>query len=186
MEIKLNINNMKKSAIVLLLGLSFGIIQAQEENESEEHKHFRVAFAIGQGYISQADSNNSNLLIIPTIGLDLQYWFNSNWGIALKSDLEITNYLVENEHETGENIVRENPFIMTLPVLLSPWENGWSFLVGPGIEIEDEENFSILRFGIDHEFEIGNEWDFAPEFIYDLKDGNISAFTIAIGIGKRF
>jgi outer membrane protein with beta-barrel domain len=177
---------MQKAIIFLIFTLSFGFISAQEEYESEEFKHFRVAFGIGQGYISQADSKNSKFLIIPTIGLDLQYWFNQKWGIALKSDLEITNYLVEKEHETGDQIERENPFIITLPVLFSPWENGWSFLVGPGIESEKKENFSILRLGVGHEFEIANEWDFAPEFFYDLKDGSISAFTVAIGVGKRF
>jgi hypothetical protein len=177
---------MQKAIIILLYISSFGFINAQEENGSEEFKHFRVAFGIGQGYISQADSNNSNFLVIPTIGLEIQYWFNPKWGLALKSDLEITNYLVEKENGTGNQIERENPFIISLPVLFSPWENGWSFLVGPGIEIEEKENFSIVRLGVSHEFEIGNDWDFAPEFIYDLKNGNINAFTIAIGVGKRF
>jgi len=177
---------MQKAIIILFFTLNFGYIHAQKEYESEAFNHFRIAFAIGQGYIAQADSNSTNFLVIPTIGLDIQYWFNQKWGIALKSDLEITNYLVEKEHETGNQIERKNPFIITLPVLFKPWENGWSFLLGPGIEIEEEENFSIFRFGTGYEFEIGNEWDFTPEFIYDLKNENISAFTMAIGVGKRF
>jgi len=59
-------------------------------------------------------------------------------------------------------------------------------LAGPGIEIEKEENFSVIRLGVGYEFEIGNSWDFEPEFIYDLKNEHLNSFTIAFGIGKRF
>jgi len=36
------------------------------------------------------------------------------------------------------------------------------------------------------EFEIGNDWDFSPELIYDLKDSHINSLTLALGVGKRF
>jgi len=44
----------------------------------------------------------------------------------------------------------------------------------------------IFRLGIAYEFELSGHWDFAPELVYDLKDGHINALIIAIGIGKRF
>ncbi len=163
-----------------------GSSEASEASESEEFKHFRAAFSIGHGFIPQADSKNSDLLIIPTLALEFQYWFNSKWGIALQSDLEIANYIVELENDMGNEIERENPLIIAVPVHFSPWDNGLAFIAGPGIEFEDSENFSIFRLGVGYEFEFGNEWDFAPEFIYDLKSGSINSFTIAFGVGKRF
>lgn len=171
--------------LILIVFISENIL-AQEENKVQEFKHFRMAFALGHAYIPKAKANDSKTLIIPTMGIDLQYWFNSKWGVALKNDLEIANYTVELPELNEDRIIRETPLIIALPVLFSPWENGITFLLGPGIEIEKNENFSILRLGIGYEFEIGNEWDFAPEFIYDLKNENINSFTIAIGIGKRF
>lgn len=30
-----------------------------------------------------------------------------------------------------------------------------------------------------------NNWDFAPEIVYDLKNGYINSYTMAFGIGKK-
>jgi len=60
------------------------------------------------------------------------------------------------------------------------------FISGPGIEIDSHANFYVIRVGVGSEFEIGNDWDFSPELIYDLKDGHINSLTLALGVGKRF
>ena len=172
----------------LLFLISSSSLIAQEHSEHEENthhefKHFRAAFALGQAYIPEADLDNGKFAVLPTLGLELQYWINKKWGLALKSDIEIAHYSIEDD---GVTIHRENPLIIALPVLFSPWGNGFSFILGPGIELEGNENFSIFRVGAGYEFEIGNHWDFAPEAIYDLKNGHVNSLTIAIGIGKRF
>lgn len=161
--------------------------QSHTEEESHEFKHFRVSAAIGHAYIPEAKTESDTFLLIPTFGLDLQYWFNPKWGIALKNDIEIADYIVEGNDGENNEIAREYPIIVALPVLFSPWEDrGFNFILGPGIEFEDHEDFFVLRVGVGSEFEIGNHWDFAPEIIYDLKDGHINSLTLAIGIGKRF
>lgn len=181
----------KKIASFILLLFLFSIsISAQEKHSKESHEHefkkFRVAFAIGHGYIPSASSGGKDFLIIPVMGLDIQYWFNERWGLALKNDIEISNYIVDDKNDASNFVVRENPVIVSLPLLFSPWNKELTFIVGPGIEFEEHENFSIFRVGIGYEFEFGNHWDFAPEFIYDLKDGHINALTVAFGVGKRF
>lgn len=170
-------------ALSLLWGSA--IFAQHEAKPSEEHefKNFRVAFSLGHGYIPSASSEGKNFLIIPTLGLDIQYWFNKKWGIAIKNDLEISNYVVEDKNKFVE---RENPIIVSLPIMFSPWNKELTFIVGPGIEFEKHENFSIFRMGIGYEFEFGNEWDFSPELIYDLKNEQINSLTIAFGVGKRF
>lgn len=172
--------------LLLLLAICQPIFsQSHNEENNHEIKHFRVAVAIGHAYIPKAKSENSTVVVIPTFGLDFQYWFNHKWGIALKSDLEIATYRIEDNNNTDE-LVREYPFIVALPVLFSPWGNHFTFILGPGIEFEGHNNFSVFRIGVGSEFEFGNHWDFAPEIIYDLKDGHINSLTLAIGIGKRF
>ena len=173
----------------LILGLFMSTNLYGQSHENEDHhefKNFRVAVALGHAYIFEASSVNTNLLIIPTIGLETQYWFSHKWGLSLKGDIEIANYLVEDKDNNSNTLVRENPVILALPVLFSPWENHFTFILGPGIEFEEHENFSIFRMGVGSEFEFGNHWDFAPEIIYDLKDGHINSLTLAIAIGKRF
>ena len=179
-----------KSLIVMLFLIIASNGYAQTHDQTDLHKHefkkFRVAVNLGHGYIPSATTADNKFVVLPVWGLDLQYWFNSKWGIALKNDVEIANYFIEVTSKSSENLERENPVIISLPVLFSPWENGFTFLLGPGIELESGHNFSIFRLGASYEFELSGHWDFAPELVYDLKDGHINALTIAIGVGKRF
>jgi hypothetical protein len=163
------------------------LLFAQSQNTTNNHhfKKFRTSFTLGQTYIPQATSNNVKFVVIPTLGLDFQYWITPKWGVGLKNDIEIANYVVQ-DHDGGPSIVRHNPLIIAVPALFSPWENHFTFIMGPGIELEEHQNFFVFRAGVGSEFEVGNHWDFAPEIIYDLKNGNINALTIAIAVGKRF
>lgn len=170
----------------LLTITSFAQEEHLLENQEHEFKHFRISFALGHGYIPQADKSGDSFLIIPSFGLDLQYWFNKKWGISLKNDQEIANYIVQDEADKTKSIERENPIIVSLPLLFSPWKNGLTFMAGPGVEFEENENFSIFRLGIEYEFEMANHWDFSPEFVYDFKNANINSYTFAFSVGKKF
>ena len=163
--------------------------QSHDVTHAAEHefKKFRVAVNLGHAYIPGASFGiDDNYVAIPVWGLDFQYWFNPKWGLALKNDIEIAKYTISNSDDHSDDIDRINPVIISLPVLFSPWDNGLTFLMGPGIELEGHQNFSVFRFGLGYEFEVGNHWDFAPEIVYDIKDGHINSLTIAIGVGKRF
>lgn len=173
---------------LLPLFFSISVIWGQEHKEthqeSHEFKHVRLALGIGHAHIPSASGYDDNYIAIPTWGFDAQYWFNEKWALGLKGDLEIATYVIENDHES--EIERETPFILALPLFYSPWENnGLLFFTGPGIEIEQSHNFFVYRMGVGYEFHLAKGWDFEPEFIYDLKDGNVNSFTFAIGVGKR-
>lgn len=183
------LNMLTRPLLFLILFLLMGIVSYGQEHHNETHhefKNFRIAAAIGHAYIPDAKTASDQFVMIPTFGLEFQYWFSHKWGLGLKSDLEIANYVIQDSNGNVD-YVRENPVIMALPVLFSPWENrGFNFILGPGVEFEGHENFFVFRAGFGSEFEVGNHWDFAPEIIYDLKNGHINSLTIAIGIGKRF
>ncbi|SNR33543.1 hypothetical protein SAMN06265371_101407 [Lutibacter agarilyticus] len=172
------------SFLFLFTGNIFG--QSQENLSHSEHglKNFRVAINLGHVFIPSALISDKKFAVLPVLGLDVQYWFSHKWGVGLKNDIEIANYFVERDDETI--LERENPVIVSLPVYFSPWDNGVTFLLGPGIELDDHENLSVFRIGVGYEIEVAHHWDFAPEIVYDLKNGHINAFTIAIGVGKRF
>ncbi len=173
-------------ALFFLTSQIYGQSHDELNNNEHEFKNFRIAVNLGHGYIPSATTKDNNFVVLPVWGLDIQYWFNHKWGIALKNDVEIANYFIEVSSKSSENLERENPVIISLPLLYSPWDNHLTFLIGPGIEFESGHNFSILRLGLAYEFELPGHWDFAPELVYDLKDGHINALTIAIGVGKRF
>jgi len=172
--------------IVIVTSPLVGQSHDDHGHDAHEFKHFRVALNLAHAYIPSASSEENTFIIIPVWGLDFQYWFNEHWGLGLKNDIEIAKYTLTGSDESSGNELRENPFIISLPVYYSPWDGGLTFYTGPGIELEDDHNFWVYRLGIGYEFHLPGHWDFAPEFVYDLKDGTHNSFTIAIGVGKRF
>ena len=149
---------------------------AQENTKEEEFKNFTIGVNIGHSHMPTASVlEDPILLIIPTYGFDFEYWFNP----------KIATYTVK-EEEQSKGIERDNPLIVALTGLNSPWENGLGFIIGSGFELEAEKKFFVLRADIVYEFELKNKWDFSPELIYDLKNGHINSLTLALGVGKRF
>jgi len=182
--------NIYLKLLMLILALEASSVMGQAHDDTGQHGHdfkkFRVALNLAQAFMPTASIEESTFVIIPVWGLDLQFWFNEHWGVALKNDIEIAKYTLPESGESGEVQLRENPIIMSLPVYYSPWEGGLTFFAGPGIELDDHGNFYVVRLGIGYEFHLPGHWDVAPEVVYDLKDGHINSFTIAIGFGKRF
>ncbi len=172
-----------------LIIASCSLLKAQDHDqphsESHEFKHHRVAIIIGHGHVFGAENvdNGKSIVTIPTWGFDYQYWINPKFGIGLKSDVEIMDYVVA-AGDKG-HLERNNPVIVSTVFLYHP-SKGWNFIVGPGIEFEESHNLFVVRAGVAYEFEFGNHWDFSPELVFDLKDGGIGSFTWGIGVAKRF
>jgi len=158
------------------------------EHENQEHhefKNWRIGFGIGHSYLPAGThaGEDAKILVIPTIGLDLQYWLNPKFGLALKNELEIISYVIQ--HGNENEIEREYPIISVL-VAMYKLKNGPSFYLGGGFEYEMNENFSIAKIGVEYELEIGRHWDVTPEVYYFNKDGKVGGIGIAVTFGKRF
>ncbi|MCX2740883.1 hypothetical protein [Pontibacter anaerobius] len=134
-------------------------------------------------YIATHTSEGKETLIVPSLGLDVEYWFNDKWGIGSHNDLELINF----EVERGDSRIleRETPLLLTLDALWKPWK-GLVLLAGPGIEFEKEENLFVVRGGVEYEIELGRHWDVAPTVFYDNRKNAYDTFSVGIGLGKRF
>lgn len=157
----------------------------QSDQEIHEFKNWRIGIGFGQSYLPAGDHTTDKvaILVIPTIGLDIQYWFNPKFGIALKNELEIISYVIDVDQEN--EIEREYPLITVL-VAMYKLKKGPSFYLGAGIEYEQNKNFYIAKAGIEYELELGNHWDVTPEFYYFNKDGDFGGIGVAVTFGKRF
>ncbi len=149
--------------------------------EGHEFGHWRVAVLIGHTFVPAGESQEH--LAIPSWGLDLEYWASPAWGVGLHNDLEIQSFIVEQGHE--EFLEREYPMVFTLDALFKPWR-GLVLQLGPGLEVERRENFFLVRFGAEYEFEVGHGWDISPTLFYDTRKEAYDTWSIALGIGKRF
>jgi len=192
---------MGKWTMILLASLFFSLAAFSQETahqpeQSREGSHqpevppqsaahhfrpFRVAVLIGHTFIPARHS--SERLIIPSWGLDLEYWFNPKWGLGLHNDIELQSFLIEKGED--EIIEREYPLVLTLDALYRPWK-GLVLQFGPGYELETTESFFLVRTGVEYEFELPGHWDISPSFFYDTRDRLYDTWSIALGVGKRF
>ncbi|AZQ61265.1 hypothetical protein EI427_03220 [Flammeovirga pectinis] len=189
---------MKLLALFIFLFSSVTCFGQEEEHSTkkmhgreEAHgklKHHRIALIWAHGYVPKAIDNKDQTVIIPVIGLDYEYWFSHKFAIGLSNDIELTNYVIEN-HE-GEELEREYSYVGAIMGIfeVAPL---WVVAVGPGVEIEKNQNFFVAKINIEREFPIaGVGWDVTPMFSYEVKTSNghgvYDAFNLGIGIGKRF
>lgn len=179
-------SNLFLTLLFLLLSISM-FAQHGERHQNHHGKqpfpHFRAAVLLGHTLIPEEHAGEA--FFIPSWGLDLEYWMNPKWGIGLHSDLEIETFVIlRDEGEFGE-LERLSPLVLTLDVLYKPWK-GLVLQLGPGIELERNENFSLFRAGIEYEFELSHHWDLAPTVFYDSRTDEYHTWSIALGVGKRF
>lgn len=169
---------LKKITLVIVLLLSSFYVSAQED-----FKHFRISPVLSHTYIPLATNEGDQTVIVPSFGLDLEYWFNEKWGIGFHNDLELETFEIETDDK--KFIEKEYPLVLTFDALYKFYK-GWVLVAGSGIEFEKSENLFIIRTGLEYEIEFGHHWDVAPTIIYDYRSNNTSTWAIGIGIGKRF
>lgn len=173
---------MKKAYVLLLLLHLNYLINAQEQHHTE-CKHFRISPVLSHTYIPMATKEGDKTVIVPSFGLDLEYWMNNKWGFGLHNDLELETFEIMTNNEL--TIEKQFPVVLTADVLYRFHKN-WILVFGSGIEFEKNENLFIIRTGIEYEVEFGNHWDIAPTVFYDHRSHNFGTWSIGIGIGKRF
>jgi len=169
---------LKKNILVFALLFSSFIALSQEE-----FKHFRVSPVLSHTYIPTATNEGNKTVIVPSIGLDLEYWMNEKWGIGFHNDLELATFEIEKEEALF--VEKEYPVVLTLDGLWK-FHKEWVFVLGTGVEFEKNENLFIIRAGLEYEIEFGNNWDVSPAVLYDHRTNNFNTWSLGIGIGKRF
>ncbi|MFA6945767.1 MAG: hypothetical protein WC220_07655, partial [Pedobacter sp.] len=101
--------------IVFFLFASLNL-SAQEhalQNEMSAHsfRPLRASLAMYHTYIGTETAGDKKYLIVPSLGFDLEYWFNEKFGIGSHNDLELISFEVE---EAGHTILeREKPLLLT-------------------------------------------------------------------------
>ncbi|MCG1037767.1 hypothetical protein [Polaribacter sargassicola] len=130
-----------------------------------------------------ATNEGNKTVIVPSIGLDLEYWVNEEWGFGFHNDLELETFEVEKEHQLY--IEKEYPVVFTFDGLWK-FHKEWVLVLGSGIELENKETLFVIRTGIEYEIEFGNHWDVSPTVFYDHRINHFNTWSLGIGIGKRF
>ncbi len=173
---------MKNNMVVLLLILtSIHQVNAQKQftNEQEEENGFRIIGIIGHTLVNNKGLNN---VMVPSWGLDLEYWFNEQWGIGFHNDIEIETFIIKNSK--NEVVERVNPLVFTLHMLYH-FGNGFVLTLGPGVEIEKEESYYLGRIGIEYEKDINKSFYVLPNIFLDQRFDGYNTWNVGLGIGVR-
>lgn len=84
---------------------------AQTEEEDKERKPHRLTLMMANSHIPSADNVNGDkrIFIVPSWGLNYDYWISEKWAFGLHNDRVLQQYKVEDENE-DRVIERSFPF----------------------------------------------------------------------------
>ncbi len=155
----------------------------ESERELEPLKHHRLAAFVGAAHVPSGETKEEgNAVWVPTLGLDYEYWFSHKFAVGLYNDVELGEYIINTEER--EDLNRHYAFITAAVGVWEPVRR-LAFYAGPGIEIEDHENFFVIKVGTEYGFPLPNWWDLAVSLTYDWKDV-YGAWSLGVSAGKRF
>ncbi|MCA6079171.1 hypothetical protein [Fulvivirga sedimenti] len=156
---------------------------SQEESGEARRRPLRLTASIGHTYLPKDTRVGKDVAILPSFGLDIEYWFSRRFAVGLHNDLELLHFQVVEQNDII--IERDYPVLVTFDLIFNVYK-GLTVYFGPGAELESHENFFVTRIGIEYEVEIGNNWDLHPVFFHDVRRNAYDTFSFGLGVGKRF
>ncbi|WP_438961612.1 hypothetical protein [Nonlabens sp.] len=173
-----------KLATIMLLGL-LALTSNAQQHQDEHHESngdgsgFRIAGIIGHTLVNNEGMDN---VFVPSWGLDIEYWFNHKWGIGMHNDMEIETFIIKNSE--NEEVERVNPLVFTIDALYQ-FGGGFVVTLGPGIELEKNESFYLMRVGIEYEQDINKSLYILPNLFLDQRFDGYHTWNIGLGVGLK-
>lgn len=170
-----------KNILLVALCLISGISIAQESEEEEHIPKIRAAIMMANSHVPHAVEGDKSVAIIPTWGMDIDYYFHPRWSVAFQTDIKLQTFQVED----GETLLeRSFPFSTALVMHYHALRH-WSFYLGPGYEFEKNENLTFFRLGSEYSFEITESFEIALNLVYENKKEIYNSWTFGIAFNKR-
>ena len=171
----------------------------QEEHEGHDTKGFSIAGAISHTHINSAVNTDGDKkwLSLPSFGLNFNYKFNEKWGLGLHNDIIVEEFEVEDpntepnlvakseDEEVVATIERGIPISSAVVLMYQPLEH-LILLAGGGMEFSKNDNFTVIRVGVDVPFELKNNWEVFGSAAFDFNIDAYNSFTFGLGIAKLF
>lgn len=182
--------------IAMLLGLSivaqdFKSLDELDEGQTEigitsekfQHHHMALSFGFetSESYIKTETSTKR--LNVPVIGLNYNYWIDNGLGVGLKGTIGLSEYQITNGDTNS--VKRNYPVLLSPQMLLNP-AFGLMIFMGPGIEIDRNENLFVFNLGIGYSMIVWNQFDVTPEIFYLFKESAVGAYGINVKLGLVF
>lgn len=183
--------------LVFLLCFSLSFLNAQhnieKDHEDEKHeegheafrKHHRISAMMAFSHIPSIVPGETakQSVVVPTYGLNYDFWFHAKWAIGLHNDLILQQYKVERHHDEQE-IIRSFPLAVKAVVLYQPIHE-LIFLAGYGKEFETKETLDVITIGVEYGIPIRNGWEANLNLLFDWNIDNYISWMFGVGFAKN-
>ena len=154
------------------------------EHEGPGHRH-KVTLVLDNSFLKNDFEDNPNsILIVPTFGLNYDFFFHQKWGVGFHTDIVAQQYKVE-KHDGHEELIRENPVALCAVGLFKPLPS-LTLIAGYGIEIEKHDNIQLLRLGVEYGFHLPGNWELGFALEFDRKINTYNSWVFGAGFSKLF
>ena len=182
-------NTLKYFSLFLCLMILTKTGNAQEEKsrrEQERLKRHRITVMIANSHIPSMDAveGQNKFSIVPTWGVDYDFWFSPKWAIGLHNDLILQQYKIKEEKDNTV-IERSFPIGTCLVGIFKPFEH-LSLVAGIGKEFEKSESFGMWKVGVEYGFELPESWELSLNLQYDNKINAYDSWLFGLGVSKSF
>lgn len=172
---------MKKLFFLVVLSMLAEFVIAQETAHNEHKPKIRGAIMMANSHVPHATEGGKEVVIIPTWGLDVDYFFHPRWSVAVQADIKLQSFEIEDEQAL---LKRTNP-IATAFVIHYHAIRHWSFYAGPGYEFERHQNLFLWKAGTEYGFEITENFEIALNLMYENKEDVYDSWTFGIAFNKK-
>jgi hypothetical protein len=163
---------------------------AQDNSEKAEEnfrRHHQLGLVLSHSHVFEGrdDEGKRETLSLPAWGVDYTYAFHPKWGVGVHTDIVIEKFKVEKNLGNKEVIERSYPVAPAIMGIYKPVSR-WSFLLGMGAEFAKEENFALMRAGVESGTELPKGWEIFGTFGYDFRWNAYDQWTFGVGLTKAF
>lgn len=169
-----------------------GVLRGQDMHEApaEEHARHEVSVLLAHTSVSQGINvvGDRTWLMLPSWGLNYNYWLTHRWAIGLHTDLITETFVVTENHNEADNepeVERTRPVAPALMLSYRPHHH-WAFILGGGIEFAKEENLALVRAGTEYTIHLGGPWETSGSLAYDFRFDAYDSYTLGIGVTRVF
>ncbi|MDZ7607288.1 MAG: hypothetical protein U5K79_17285 [Cyclobacteriaceae bacterium] len=148
-------------------------------------KRHKLAGVLGYSVIHAVHnsvSGKEQYEIVPTFGIDYEYWLSHKWAIGTYNEFAFINIEVEKNEE--EYLKRENVRLFSGVVVFEPISR-LSVFVGTGVETDPHHTLMVAYMGTEYAFIRSDNWEVSIGAGYIYKEF-YDAFTFGVVIGRRF
>lgn len=170
----------------LLIVTSVSAQEKKEQKEGMKGTH-QLSLMISHSHIFEGvnDEGEKKWLVMPSWGLDYNYWLANKWSVGIHADIIVEDFKVEKEGESSEILQRSTPFCAVGAAQFKPGKHS-VFILALGGEFAKEGNYFVTRAGYEYGWELPHNWELSAGLTYDFKWNAYDTWTLGLSVSHLF